>query len=150
MFLRWVLKCSCTWCLQKSKFWWKQGKTGEKSQNRAIRTIGNCWEHFDHFPKFISCVLYLVSNLGKLWVHSFKQYTIWSWNKEVMAVWRRLCKAKRKCCSRTPFCYCWSTFWSSNYAYHISFWSLGSQESSDSNGVQFGFETKKLCSFERI
>ena len=26
------------WCLQKSKLWWKQGKTGEKSQNRAIRT----------------------------------------------------------------------------------------------------------------
>ena len=56
--------------------------------------------------------------------------------------------------SRTPFCYCWtrfwSTFWSSNYAYHIYFWSLGSQESSASNGVRFGFETKKLWSFERI
>ena len=52
------------------------------------------------------------------------------------------------------FCYCWtrfwSTFWSSNYAYHISFWSLGSQESSASNGVRFGFETKKLWPFERI
>ena len=46
------------------------------------------------------------------------------------------------------FCYCWtrfwSTSWSSNYSYHISFWSLGSQESSASNGAWFGFETKKL------
>ena len=52
------------------------------------------------------------------------------------------------------FCYCWtrfrSTLWSSNYAYHMSFWSLGSQESSASNGVRFGFETKKLWPFERI
>ncbi|KAL6311970.1 hypothetical protein AAG906_026381 [Vitis piasezkii] len=40
----------------------------EKSQNRAIHTtpphFSNCWAYFDHFPKFISCVLYLVSNLG--------------------------------------------------------------------------------------
>ena len=142
------------WCLQKPKLWWKQRKTGEKSQNRAIRTIGNCWEHFDHFPKFISCVIYLVSKLGKSGVHRFKRYSIWSWNEEVMAVWRWLCKAERECCSRTPFCYCWtrfwSTFWSSNYAYHIYFWSLGIQESSASNGVRFGFETKKLWPFERI
>ncbi|RVW70525.1 hypothetical protein CK203_059235 [Vitis vinifera] len=47
-------------------------KTREKSQNRAIRTthFGNCWAHLDHFPKFISCVLYLVSKLGKSEVHS--------------------------------------------------------------------------------
>ena len=100
------------------------------------------------------CIWYLVSKLGKSGVYRFKRCSIWSWNEEVMAVWRRLCKAERKCYSRTPFCYCWtrfwSTFWSSNYAYHISFWSLGSQESSASNGVWFGFETKKLWPFERI
>ncbi|KAL6326188.1 hypothetical protein AAG906_001583 [Vitis piasezkii] len=40
------------------------------------------------------------------------------------------------------------TFWSLNYAYHISFQSLGSQESIASNGAQFGFETEKLWPFE--
>ena len=51
-----------------------------------------------------------------------------------------------------PFRYCWthfwSTSWSSNYAYHILFQSLGSQESRALNGAQFGVETKKLWSFE--
>ena len=37
---------------------------------------------------------------------------------------------------------------SSNYAYDISFQSLGSQESSASNGMRFGGELKKLWSFE--
>ena len=144
------------WCLQKSKLWWQQGKQGRKAKTEQFVPphFGNCWEHFDHFPKFISCVLYLVSKLGKSRIQRFKPWMIWSWNEEVMAVWRRLCKAERECCSRTPFCYCWtrfwSTLWSSNYAYHISFWILGSQESSASNGVWFGFETKKLWPFERI
>ena len=51
-----------------------------------------------------------------------------------------------------PFRYCWTHFWrtssSSNYAYHISFQILGSQESISSNGTWFGFETKKLWLFE--
>ena len=51
-----------------------------------------------------------------------------------------------------PFCYCWthfwSTSWSSNYVYNISFQSLGSQESIASNGMWFGGEMKKLWSFE--
>ena len=51
-----------------------------------------------------------------------------------------------------PFWYCWtrfwSTSWSSNYAYDILFQILGSQESSASNGMQFGGEMKKLWSFE--
>ena len=42
----------------------------------------------------------------------------------------------------------WSTFWSSNYAYYISFRSLGSQESKTSNSTQIGVETKKLRLFE--
>ena len=84
------------WCLQKSKLWWKQRKTGEKSQNRAIRTIGNCWEHFNHLLKFISCILYLVSKLGNSGVQRFKRYMNQSWNKEVMAVWRQPHQAVRK------------------------------------------------------
>ena len=35
--------------------------------------------------------LYLISKLGNSGVHIFKRYTIWSWNEEVMAVWRWLC-----------------------------------------------------------
>ena len=53
-----------------------------------------------------------------------------------------------KCRSCTPFYNCWTHFWStswiSNYAYYISFWILGSQESSALNGAWFGFETKML------
>ena len=49
------------------------------------------------------------------------------------------------------FCYCWTRFWrtswSSNYAYDMSFWILGSQESMASNGTWFGFEMKKLWPF---
>ena len=157
MFLRWVLKCSRRYDAFKNQSYGKnRGKQGRKAkiEQFAPPHFGNFWAHFDHFPKLISCILYLVSNLGKSGVHSFKRYSIWSWNEEVMAIWRQLCKAERECCSRTPFCYCWirfwSTFWSSNYAYHIYFWSLGSQESSASNGVRVGFETKKLWPFERI
>ena len=40
------------------------------------------------------------------------------------------------------------TFQSSFHAYHISFQSLGSQESIASNGARFGVETKKLWPFE--
>ena len=157
MFLRWVLKCSCRYDACKNRSYGEnKGKQGRKAKTEQFAPphFGNCWEHLDHFLKLKLCVWYLVSKLGKSGVHRFKRCLIWSWNEEVMAVWRWLCKAKRECCSRTPFCYCWtrfwSTFWSSNYAYHISFWSLGSQESSASNGVRFGFETKKLSPFERI
>ena len=50
------------WCLQKSKLWWKQGKTGEKSQNRAIHTtpfrqlLGTFQSLPEvHFMRTISC-----------------------------------------------------------------------------------------------
>ena len=80
---------------------------------------------FKHYLELKLCILYLFLKLGKSGVFCFKWYTIWRWNEEVMAVWRRLYKAERKCCSHTLFHYCWtrfwSTFWSSNYAYHISF-----------------------------
>ena len=106
----------------------------------------------EHLMVLKLCILYLVSNIGKSGVQSFKRCLIWRWNEEVMAIWRWLCKDERKCCSRTPFRYCWthflSTSWSSNYAYHFSFRSLGIQESSVSNGVRFRFETKKLWPFE--
>ena len=46
----------------------------------------------------------------------------------------------------------WDIFWSTSsslfYTYHIPFWSLGSQKSNTSNGVQIGVETKKLWSLQ--
>ena len=105
-----------------------------------------------HFLELKLCILYLVSNIGKSGVQSFKRCLIWRWNEEVMAIWRWLCKVERKCCSRTPFRYCWthfwSTSWSSNYAYHMSIRILGSQKSNTSNYTWFGVGTKKIWPFE--
>ena len=42
----------------------------------------------------------------------------------------------------------WSTSWSPNYAYYMSFRSLGSQQSNTSNGVRFRAEMKKLQPLE--
>ena len=56
-----------------------------------------------YFLKSISCIPYVISNLGKSGVHSFRRCSIWSWNEEVMTVWRWLCKHhEQECCSRTP------------------------------------------------
>ena len=68
-----------------------RGKQGRKAkiEQFAPPYFGKCWAHFDHFPKLISCILYLVSKLGKSGVHIFKWYSIWSWNEEVIAIWRR-------------------------------------------------------------
>ena len=38
--------------------------------------FGNCWTHFDHFLKSISCIPYVNSNIGKSGVQSFKRYVI--------------------------------------------------------------------------
>ena len=46
----------------------------------------------EHFLELKLCILYLVSNLGKSRVQSFRRCSIWSWNEEVMVVRRRLCK----------------------------------------------------------
>ena len=169
------------WCLQKSKLWWKQGKTGEKSQ--APPHFVNCWAHFDYFLKSIFYILYTVSKIGKSGVQRFKRCPNRSWNEKVIVIARKLDRAERE--FRTPqskvrkishrakqgakishttiqgakfiprcenlssrcinfahhnsrceihsnvrirvrkFRYCWTqfwrTFWSSNYAYDMSF-----------------------------
>ena len=46
-----------------------------------------------HFLGLKLCIPYFVSNLGKSRVQRFKWCTIWSWNEEVAAVWRRTRKA---------------------------------------------------------
>ena len=48
-----------------------------------------------YFLESISFVLYVVSKLGKSGVQHFKWCANWSWNKEVMAVWRQLHQAVR-------------------------------------------------------
>ena len=42
------------WCLQKSKLWWKQGKTGEKNQDSAI------------FAQHIPCANSLLCQFSKI------------------------------------------------------------------------------------
>ena len=42
------------WCLQKSKLWWKQGKTGKKNQDSAI------------FAQHIPCVNLLLCQFSKM------------------------------------------------------------------------------------
>ncbi|KAL6317909.1 hypothetical protein AAG906_030816 [Vitis piasezkii] len=44
-----------------------------KTEQFAPPHFGNCWTHFDHFPKFISYVLYTVLKLGKSGVQRFKR-----------------------------------------------------------------------------
>ena len=79
----------------------------------------------EHFPKSIFDILYTISKLGKSEIQFFKRCMIWIWNKEVMVVWSRLCKAEMEMLQPhqiflllTRF---WSTSWSSKYAFHISF-----------------------------
>ena len=57
--------------------------------------------------------------------------------------------AKRSILDDSHDSHFWSTSRSPFRAYHMSFQSLGSQESIASNGAQFGFETKKLWPFEK-
>ena len=66
-------------------------------------TVRHVLEHFLELKLFI---LYIILKLRKSGIQCFKRCMIWIWNEEVMAVWRRLCKAERKCCSRTKFHYC--------------------------------------------
>ena len=56
----------------------------------------SCKENLEHLLESIFYMLYIISNLGKSGVQHFKWCAIWSWKKEVMAVWRRLRKAKEE------------------------------------------------------
>ena len=61
------------WCLQKSKLWWKQGKTGEKNQDSAIFVqhfllCENFAQHFllcENFAQHIPCVNLLLCQFQK-------------------------------------------------------------------------------------
>ena len=74
----------------------------ERNLTWRIQEDNNCWTHLEHFLECISCILYVVSNLGKSGVQRFKWSMNWSWNEEVMAVWRQPCKAERQFRIRAP------------------------------------------------
>ena len=59
-----------------------------------------------HFPESILYILYVVLKLGKSGVQHFKHYTYWSWNEEVMAIWRQLHQVE-------------GSFWNSTYEFEI-------------------------------
>ena len=71
---------------------------GGKKRNLTwtIQEDSNCWTHFKYFLDFNSCILYVISNLRKSWVQLFKRCTNWSWNEEVMVVWRQPHQVVRK------------------------------------------------------
>ena len=62
-------------------------------------TIGHILEHFLEFKL---CILYLVSKLGNSGVQRFKWCANWSWNEEIMAVWRQPHQAVQKFRSPKP------------------------------------------------
>ena len=59
-----------------------------------------------YFLESISFVLYVVSKLGKSGVQRFKWCANWSWNKEVMAVWRQPHQVVRNFATQSPFRNC--------------------------------------------
>ena len=79
------------WCLQKSKLLWKQRQTGEKSQNRAIRTtpFRLLLDTFlEHFLELKLCIPYIFLKIRKSGVQCFKRCAIWIWNEKVMTIWK--------------------------------------------------------------
>ena len=61
-----------------------------------IQEASNCWIYFEYFLESISCILYVFSKLGKSGVQRFKRCVNWSWNEEVMVVWRQPHQVVRK------------------------------------------------------
>ena len=70
-------------------------RSKERNLTWRIQEDRNCWTHFEYFMESILCILYFISKLRKLGVQRFKRFVNWSWNKEVMAVWRQLHQAVR-------------------------------------------------------
>ena len=53
-------------------------------------------ENLENFLESNSYMLYIISKIRKLGVQRFKRCAIWSWNEEVMAIWRRLHKVEEE------------------------------------------------------
>ena len=87
-------RCSIwSWNGKVMAFWRQLCKPWAEMSHLHFETVGHISEHFLELKLFI---IYLISNIGKSGVQHFKRCANWSWNEEIMAVWRRTRKAKRK------------------------------------------------------
>ena len=68
----------------------------ERNLTWRIQEDSNCWTYFEYFLESISCILYVFLKLGKSAVQRFKRCVNWSWNEEIMVVWRQPHQAVRK------------------------------------------------------
>ena len=66
----------------------------ERNLTWRIQEDRNYWTLLEYFLDLISCVLYVVSKLGKSEIQRFKQCMIQSWNEEVRAIGSRSLQAK--------------------------------------------------------
>ena len=80
---------------------WKYG-----TQNMMVTYILSLRQNLEYFLKFILGILYTVSKLEKLGVQRFKWYANWSWNEEVIIIWRQLYKVE-------------GPFWNSTFEFEI-------------------------------
>ena len=58
----------------------------ERNLTWRIQEDSNCWTHLEHFLESISCILYVISKLGKSEIQRFKWCTNWSWNEGVITI----------------------------------------------------------------
>ena len=72
------------------KFAWKFG-----IENLVATCTLDLRQNLEYFMKSILGILYIVSKLKKLEVQHFKQCANWSWNEEVMIIWKQVCRVER-------------------------------------------------------
>ena len=56
----------------------------------------SCKDNFEHLLESNFYILYIILKLKRSGVQRFKRCAIWSWNEEVMAIWRRLHKVEEE------------------------------------------------------
>ena len=68
-----------------------------KSSHAMRNSKDRSWKaNLENFLESNSYILYIISKLEKSRVQRFKRCAIWSWNEEVIAIWRRLHKAEEE------------------------------------------------------
>ena len=73
------------WGMKQDSVAWKF-----RTQNLVIAYTLNLRTNLEHFIESILYIIYIILKLGKSEVQNFKHYANWSWNEEVMAIWRQL------------------------------------------------------------
>ena len=88
----------------------------ERNLTWRIQEDSNCWTLLEHFLESISCILYVVSKLGKSEIQRFKQCMNRNWNEEVIAIGIQSHQVESQFCSyeitmcklwNQPFCEKW-------------------------------------------